>query len=154
MGSSKPAGDSSEQLEAELQLVRALEKKLSAEGNVRVQLTFNPKIELNGGSHVKLDAYCELPRIFCEVWAHLGRLRGSQPDKVMSDALKLLYVSQCLGGGRCILVFADPVAARPFAVGKSWMASCLKVNKVEAHIVPLPKRLRQMVEAAQQRQSR
>lgn len=148
MADPKAPGDSAEQREAERWLVQALEEKL------QVRLTPNCELTLNGGARVKLDAYCDSPRIFCEVWAHHGRLRGSQPDKVMTDALKLVYVSQCLGGGRKMLVFADSEAAKSFTNGKGWMAACLKANQVEVTVLPLDATLQQKVKQAQQRQSR
>lgn len=144
----RPAGDSLEQRQAERWLVHRLGKQLNR------QLTQNQTLELEGGVRVNLDAFCESPLILCEVWAHLGALKGSQSDKVLTDAMKLVYVSKCRGGGRRILVFGDESAARPFVTGKGWKASCLRANGIEVIEIPFSAKWRKTLEAAQRRQRR
>ena len=153
-GVRRPAGDSHEQREVERYLFKKLKESLQEEEGQKVELVPDYPLKVNGDACVNLDAYCDEPRIFCEIWAHLGALKGSQSDKVMSDAMKLIYVSQYLGDGRKILAFADPEAAKPFKVGKKWVADCLRANKIEVRLIPLSPTLRKKVRAAQQRQSR
>ncbi len=140
-------GDSSEQREAERWLLSALSKKLG--------VTLKKKrMELGEGSWLELDGYSESPTILCEVYAHIGSLRGGQNQKVMTDAFKLVYANNLRGGdGRLILLFADKEAASHFE-GKSWMARCLNEFNVEVVIIEPTEELREEILKAQKRQYR
>jgi len=142
------AGDSREQREAEAWLVGALAEKLC------IRLT-KRKWYLDNGSWIELDGFCEVPLILCEVWAHIGFPKSAQKHKVMTDALKLLFVKETLvkNEGKCILLFADYRAAEHFQ-GKSWMAQCLKKYNIAVEVVELPLELKFKVQAAQKRQFR
>ena len=144
---SKSIGDSAEQREAEGWLLDELSKKLD------VTLT-KKRIELREGSWLELDGYCESPLVLCEVYAHIGSLRGDQPHKVMTDAFKLVYANKLVGGdGRLILLFADKEAASYFQ-GKSWMTQCINEFGIEVEIIEPPKELKEKILGAQKRQYR
>ncbi len=141
------AGDSKEQREAEKWLIGALSKKLG------VKLAKN-RWALPSGTSIELDGFCESPVVLCETWAHVGRPKSAQKQKVMTDALKLLFVKRLLKGkGRLILLFADHDAAACFQAN-SWMADCLNELGVEVETIELPSELRSEVVKAQQRQYR
>ena len=140
--------DSAEQREAEPWLVAALSKKLN------VRLTNKRRLPLKEGGYVELDGCSESPPVLCEAWAHLGAPKPAQKNKVMTDALKLLYASKLLKGkSRKILLFADEKAANAFR-GTSWRAQLLKEHNIELRVVELPPRLRRKVKEAQVRQNR
>lgn len=137
--------DSSEQQKAGFLLVDSVSKKLG----VRLKTT---RLELGQGCTVELDGYSEVPPILCEVWAHLGVPRGSQPDKIMSDALKLLFCERSLATTfRKIIVFADQAAASPF-IGNGWKAACLKQHGIEIIVLNLSGTPARKVKEAQERQ--
>lgn len=140
-------GDSSEQQEAEEWLVEALSKKLG--------VTLSKKAwSLDEGSWIEVDGFCESPMILCEAWAHVGRVKSAQKNKVMTDAFKLLFVDAFLeGNGQRILLFADPDAAAHFQ-GKSWMARCLREYDIRVEVIELPSQLKTRVQEAQHRQRR
>ena len=144
----KSAGDSQEQREAEQELFHRLERKLN------VQLERNKELGVDRGATVNVDAFCKKPKIFCEIFAHLGKLKGGQVKKVMTDAMKLLYVSRCHGGGKRILVFANKAAALPFRKRGKWMAECLRANKIQVLPLRLSMARQRKVEAAQIRQGK
>jgi hypothetical protein len=138
---------SNAQQEAESALVRALSSQLNIPLRRKV-------LELMGGCTVELDGYSENPSILCEAWSHIGKPRGSQPDKVMTDALKLVFCENRLNRKcRKILLFADEVAKKHFD-GKSWQAECLREYEIELRVVQLPDDLQRNVESAQRRQRR
>ena len=111
-------------------------------------------LELDGHCTVQLDGYSDDPPVICQAWAHIGKPRGSQPDKVMSDAFKLLFCEKLLRRKfRKILVFADEKAKQYFA-GTSWLASCLREYGVEIVTLQLHPVLLSKIERAQERQYR
>lgn len=143
----KPAGDSSEQREAEQWLLGELSAKLGAELSKK-------KLRLSNGGYLELDGFCESPPIFCEIWAHVGSVKGAQPKKVMTDALKLIFARRILNkSAKCILLFADHLAASRFQ-GTSWMAECLFEHEISIEVIELPEELTDKVQNAQDRQFR
>jgi hypothetical protein len=142
------AGDSREQREAEVWLINALAEKLC------IPLT-KRKWYLDDGGCVELDGFCETPPVLCEVWAHIGSPKSAQKHKVMTDALKLLFVKETLNKNesKCVLLFADYRAAEHFQ-GKSWMVQCLKTYDIAVEVIKLPLELELKVQMAQKRQFR
>ena len=145
----KPAGDSSEQREAEKRLLDAFSRKLG------VTLTQNKEFKLDGGSRIELDGFCESPLILCEAWAHIGLAKGAQLHKVMADALRLLFVNKVFfeGKGELVLLFADYDAAKRFE-GESWRAQCLEKYNIKVKVIELPSKIKAKVQKAQKRQKR
>ena len=121
--------------------------------NKQLQLTLVPiKLTLNARAKVQIDGMDEKNRVMCEIYARLGRLKGSQPDKVASDLLKLNFVEHRRGGTwRKILAFASAEAAQ-VVQGQSWLAAAAVHYKVEIHVVPIPDSERALLLAAQARQ--
>ena len=143
----KLPGDSSEQQEAERWLLGRLSKHLG------VTLT-KKRFLLDGGGWIELDGFCESPLVLCEAWAHIGSPKSAQKNKVMADALKLLFVNALVkGDGKHILLFADREAAAHFQ-GKSCMAQCLNKYNIIVEIIELPLELKTKILKAQKRQYR
>ncbi len=141
------AGDSAEQRRAEEYLVARLGESL---GTTLKKI----EVELPGGEWLEVDGVCESPMILCEAWAHQGMPKSAQKNKVMADALKLLYVERLKSApARKILLFGDKVAARRFQ-GENWMARALESFGIEIQIVELPVEMRKAVGEAQKRQYR
>lgn len=140
-------GSSLEQQEAEDLMIGLLGKTLG------VPLV-KKRFELPEGGWLEIDGYCDSPRILCEAWAHIGKPKSAQKNKVMADAIKLLYaVSLAPGHQRLILAFVDDGAASHFR-GASWMAQALKACGIETHVVALPSDVRERILSAQERQYR
>jgi len=138
--------DSSEQRQAEVDLIRGLSEELGVPLQER-------KLKLKSCA-IQIDGYSENPPIMCEAWAHSGKPKGGQPHKVLTDAFKLLFADSVLGKTyRRILVFADEAARKPFVEDK-WQAQCLKHFGFETYVVSLPDEQLERIKKAQERQRR
>ena len=141
------ASDSSEQRAAEPLMVATLSKQIG--------VTLKPRpVDLPDGHAPHVDGVCDSPFVLCEAWAHQGRPKGSQPKKVMTDALKLLYIERVLERpARKILLFSDTDAAAPFQ-GDGWSAHALRAFDIEIHVVAIPDDIATSIRDAQDRQYR
>ena len=138
---------SNEQQAAGIALVNALSHYLGVPLESKV-------LELGGDCTVQIDGYSDEPPVICEAYAHIGKLRGSQPDKVMSDALKLLFCEKLLHRKfRKISVFADE-KARQYFTGFSWLARCLREHDIEVIVLQLDPASLNDIKRAQERQCR
>jgi hypothetical protein len=142
-----PAGDSTEQREAEAVILDVLARTLG--------LTLTPmRLHLPDGSYVDVDGVGDEPPTLVEVWAHQGPPKVAQRNKVLSDALKVAHVSRVLDKDyRLILCFSDVAAAKPF-LGRSWYAGAIRTLGIEVHIVTLSDEWVQRIMHAQHRQYR
>ena len=146
----KKPGSSHEQTKAEEMLILAFGKKIGAQlRKVRIKVGSGDE-----KSFVELDGYSEHPPVLCEAWAHIGPPKPAQQNKIMKDALKLIFLEKKLGK-KCkkVLIFADENACKPFVSGK-WMAVCLREYGIEMRTIPLSSGLRRKVLEAQKRQYR
>ena len=143
----KPPGDSSEQRNAEAVMVALLAEELGVPLAPR-------RVLVADGRWVEVDAAAGDLSVLCEAWAHQGPPKSAQRNKVMTDALKLVFVRDELGNNaRLILLLSDEAAAAPFR-GRSWYAAALEHFRVEVRVVSLPDATRAEVRAAQERQFR
>lgn len=143
-----PPGDSVEQRDAEALIVAGLSAELG--------LSLTPRsFALPDRVRVTIDGVADAPTLLVEAWAHQGPPKSAQKAKVVTDALKLLWVDRVLFGGeaRKILALADPAAAGHFQ-GRSWMAAAFRDLGVEVRVVTLPAAVRERIRRAQQRQFR
>ncbi len=141
-------GNSLEQQEAEGLLIALVGKKLGL-------ALAKKRFALPEGGWLEVDGVSESPPVLCEAWAHIGKPKSAQKNKVMADALKLKFAATLCGKPpeQLILVFADREAASHF-IGNSWMAQALKAKGIETHLVELPNRVREKILLAQRRQYR
>lgn len=110
------------------------------------------KIKLNEKCTIQIDGFSADGRILCEVYAHIGKLRGGQPDKIAADVLKLNLAAERKGGRwRKILLFADGEACKLLR-GSSWLAEACRDSQVEIEVAEIGQQTRQKIEAAQKRQ--
>jgi hypothetical protein len=111
-------------------------------------------VHLSDQTRVEVDAVSLDPPILFEVWAHQGSLRSGQPNKVMVDAMKLLYVEAVRGTPfRKIIRFTDAAARKPF-LGKGLRAAALVHYGIELMLIELPADVRDTVLQAQKNQFR
>ena len=118
-------GDSLEQRDAEKIILATLAVELG------VSLT--PRsVALPEGVRVTVDGVADTPPILVEAWAHQGPPKSAQKAKVVTDALKLLWVDHVLfaGEARKILALSDTAAAGHFQ-GRSWMAAAFRDLGIE-----------------------
>jgi hypothetical protein len=142
------AGDSAEQRRAESAMIDILGGRL---GIVLAPRRF----ALDNGVRVEVDGADERLTVLVEAWAHQGTPKSAQKNKVLADALRLLYVASTLPTApRLFLCLSDPAAARHFTEARSWAAAALRKFGIGVEIVPLPEDVRAAVLAAQIRQYR
>lgn len=110
------------------------------------------RLRLPGGSAVDVDGVGDDPPVLVEVYAHQGALRGSQPKKLATDALKLLTVRETLApGARLVLALTDERAAAGIRSG--WLGEALALWGVEVVVVGLDAAVTAGLVAAQARQT-
>lgn len=136
---------SNEQKHAESEMLKKLNRKR------RIALAPG-SVTLENGTKVQIDGIDKSKQVLCEVYAHIGPMKGSQPDKVGTDMLKLILVERENGRRwHKILCFADKEAMRRFS-GKSWLAEAAQMFHFELELVTLPHKARIKVRRAQRRQ--
>jgi hypothetical protein len=141
-----PAGDSSEQREAEAVMLGLL-------GN-RLGVHFEPRaIRSPDGRAMAIDGVDSDETVYVEAFAHLGKPKGGQISKVIRDAFELSFLGQLRPGTRLIVLLADEVAAAPFRV-TTWCAEAMRSHRIEVEVVDLPADVRNRLAEAQRRQYR
>lgn len=142
------AGNSAEQRAAEVVMLSTLGAELG------VPLAKKRMVAVDG-AWTELDGVSSDPPTLVEVWAHQGLPKSAQKAKVMTDALKLVWVEAAFfpAGARKILLLSDPAAAAHFR-GSSWMAAALRHFGIDVRTVELPADHREAVRRAQSRQFR
>ena len=137
--------DSVVQQDAETELLQMLGRKLGYD--------LGPlNIKLNNKSSIQIDGFSANGRVLCEVHAHVGTLRGGQPDKIAADILKLNLAAGRKGGRwRKILLFADESACKQLK-GSSWLAEACKDSRIEVEVAETSEEIRGKIAAAQRRQ--
>ena len=145
----KLAGDSSEQQNAEKWLLDELSEKRGIK-------LIKKRFDLEGARQIELDGFCESPLILCEAWSHIGRPVGCQKDKVMTDALKLIFVNKHFyeGEGECILLFGDPGAAALFKHDENWRSQCLQEYDIKVEVIKFTEDREAKIQKAQEGQKR
>ncbi len=132
---------------------QTIEKYILETLNKQEGLDLRPtKLKLDKNTEVWLDGYDERNSTICEIYAHIGKLKGSQPDKIASDFLKMILVQKCkkisLKKNIC---FASEEAAKK-VIGKSWLALTAKEFNIDIVVILLPKEKEKEILQAQKRQ--
>jgi hypothetical protein len=110
---------------------------------------------LSEGVRVEVDGADDGPTVLVEAWAHQGPPKSAQKNKVLADALRLVFVASTLDTSpRLVLCLSDEEAARHFTTARSWASAALRSFGVSVEVVDLPVDLRELVVAAQKRQYR
>jgi len=137
--------DSTVQQNAEIKLLQTLSQKLGYDLHPHT-------IRLNNKSAIQIDGFSATGRILCEVYAHVGTLRGSQPDKVAADILKLNLAATRLGGPwRKVLLFADEAACKQLR-GSSWLSEACKESGVDIVVADMSGKMKGKIAEAQRKQ--
>jgi hypothetical protein len=92
-----------------------------------------------------------------EAWAHIGRAKSAQRNKVLADMLKLGLLGSALRRScpnlkvECYLVFADHAAAN-VALGNGWASLAAQEFRIKAQVVALSDDVIGSIKQAQQKQ--
>lgn len=135
-----------EQQEAQIYLSSEIEKWLGC------GLKKNVKVYLGNGVHIEPDLYSEEEKIICEVYAHVGKLKGGQPHKISQDILKMLLLEQCRGVKfRKIIISLDGDVEK-FLNGKSFIAESVRQFDIEVKRMEVTMEMKNRIVSAQKRQ--
>ena len=92
-----------------------------------------------------------------EAWAHIGKAKPAQRNKVLGDMLKLALVTSALRRSyprlqvESYLIFAD-VAAANVVNGRGWASLAAKEFGIVPGVIPLPDNVIVTIKEAQRRQ--
>ena len=112
-----------------------------------------------GTARVTVDGFHKDDRrvTLVEVWAHIGKAKAAQRNKVLSDMLKLAFVTSVLRHSypglnvESYLVFAD-IEAGKVVTGNGWASLAAKEFGVESKVVTLSPDIVEAIRAAQKKQ--
>ncbi|WP_127817685.1 hypothetical protein [Microbacterium sp. CPCC 204701] len=110
--------DSRAQREAEVAIIAALSARLG-------QPLAKTSVPTGNGGRVELDGATGDLSILVEAYAHQGTLRGSQPKKLATDALKLTWIGRQVKAKRKILAVADQEVESYLQRPKAWLTQAL-----------------------------
>lgn len=115
---------------------------------------------LNKNTYVKPDGIDWDRRAVCEIYAHIGPLKGGQIGKIAKDILKLHIFGECMeqngkGTWEKYLFFADEEAKKLLDKdSSSWLSYAAENLGIEARVIKLPPDMRDSLLSAQKRQKR
>lgn len=148
MATHEKRGDSSVQRKAEPVIRAKLEKDLGVNAGDLSKSTS----ELLG--EIDLDGFLDGIRPICvEIWAHQGKARSAQKDKVLKDMCKLLLAEDRLKKScRKIIAVADEEAVAHLK--NSWQGEFAEVFGIDINVVEIPKTTKRDIREAQKKQYR
>ena len=119
-----------------------------------VELERNKKIYLadNAFTYMQPDFYSEEHRIVGEIFAHIGKPKKAQDNKIANDILKMLLLEKTTGlQYRKILVVCD-IAEKKKLEGQSVLAESIRHFGVEVMYVEIDADMQKQILAAQELQ--
>lgn len=137
-----------EQVEAEKFIFREVKNKLG------IELKKNEKIFLldNQHTYIQPDFFSEEHRIIGEIFAHIGKPKKAQDNKIANDILKMLTYEKVFNVEmRKILAVCDEQEYEKLK-GSSVLAESIRRFGVEVMLVPISEDMRMRLEIAQRRQ--
>ena len=137
-----------EQQETEKHIFRIVEEILG------VKLENNKKIFLadNSFTYIQPDFYSEPELIIGEIFAHIGKPKKAQDNKIANDILKMLLLEKITGKHfRKIIVVCDEEEQKKLQ-GLSALAESIRQFEIEIMKIEIDDDLRNMILNAQKRQ--
>ena len=137
-----------EQMNAENIIFSMIEKELAT------YLERNPKIFLadNVFTYIQPDFYSEEKNIVGEIFAHIGKPKKAQDNKIANDILKMLLLEKVKGQSfRKILVVCDKEEQQTLT-GLSALAESIRQFGIEVMYVEITEDLKKELLLAQERQ--
>ena len=114
----------------------------------------NPKIKMNNNDkvHIEPDFYSEEHSIIGEIFAHIGKNKVGQKNKIANDILKMLLIEKDRDRRyRKIIVVCDEQEEKSLT-GKSALAESVKQFGIEIKRVKISEDLKDTILSAQNRQ--
>lgn len=109
----------------------------------------NAKVVLSDGVHIEPDLYSEKDKIICEIFAHIGSLKGGQQHKISQGILKMLLLEKSMSATyRKVIVVADDKVEK-YLNGKSFIAESIRQFGIEIKRINLSEELYNTISSAQ-----
>ena len=137
-----------EQMRAEAIIFALVEKAL------KVPLEKNPKLYLptNEQTYIQPDFYSAEHCIVGEIFAHIGKPKKAQDNKIANDILKMLLLEKIAGKHyRKIIVVCDELEEKKLK-GSSALSESIRQFGIEILYIQIDEQLRQEIINAQERQ--
>ena len=137
---------SKEQIEAEAYIFSQVKERIPA------ALERNPKVPCHGETYIQPDFYSEPEKIIGEIFAHVGKPKKAQDNKIANDILKMLLLEKLTGQEyRKIIVVCDEKELAKLQ-GKSALAESIRQFGIELMYIELDEKWRELLLQAQERQ--
>ena len=136
------------QTQAEEVIFRKVEKQLN------IKLEKNKKIYLadNAFTYMQPDLYSEENLVVGEIFAHIGKPKKAQDNKIANDILKMLLLEKTTGNQyRKIIVVCD-LSEKKKLEGKSILAESIRRFDIEIMYIEIDEEIKQQIVEAQERQ--
>lgn len=112
-----------------------------------------------GSTSIQVDGFCrdEHGITIVEAWAHIGKAKSAQRNKVLGDMLKLVLLKAAFRSScpntqvDAYLLFADSTAAK-CVTGKGWPSLATKEFGISSHVLVLSSEVTDTIKEAQRRQ--
>ena len=137
-----------EQVRAEEKIFELVEKALE------IQLEKNPKLYLanNEYTYIQPDFYSAECCVVGEIFAHIGKPKKAQDNKIANDILKMLLLEKIAGKHyRKIIVVCDELEEKKLK-GFSALSESIRQFGIEILYIQIDEQLRQEIINAQERQ--
>lgn len=145
---------SHEQMQAEKVILKRVIEILSDEMKEPVQLTDNISVGLSedGITFIQPDFYSEECSVVGEIFAHIGKPRKAQDNKIANDILKMLLLEKVKGRKfRKIIAVCDRAEYKKLK-GRSALALSIDVFGIEIMMIDIDEKTRERILQAQERQ--
>lgn len=136
------------QMQAEEMMFHTIEHILN------MKLEKNKKLYLadNAFTYIQPDFYSEEDKIIGEIFAHIGKPKKAQDNKIANDILKMLLLEKITGKQfRKIIAVCDDAEKKKLQ-GKSVLAESIRQFGIEIMYVELEDNMRNQIIEAQERQ--
>jgi hypothetical protein len=137
-----------EQQRAEEKIFMIVEKELN------ITLEKNPTLYLSNNkyTYIKPDFYSAEHHIIGEIFAHIGKPKKAQDNKIANDILKMLLLEKLAGESyRKIIVVCDKNEEKKLK-GLSALSESIRQFKIEILYIEIDDKLRSEILNAQERQ--
>lgn len=143
------------QKSSSIEQIRAEEKIFAiVEETLNVKLEKNPKLYLanNEYTYIQPDFYSADHYVIGEIFAHIGKPKKAQDNKIANDILKMLLLEKIAGRHyRKIIVVCDELEEKKLR-GSSALSESIRQFGIEILYIQIDEQLRREILNAQERQ--
>lgn len=136
------------QMQAEELIFGEVEKNLS------IKLDKNPKLYLadNAFTYIQPDFYSKEANIIGEIFAHIGKPKKAQDNKIANDILKMLLLERITGKTFRKIIAVCDISEKKKLQGQSVLAESIRQFNVEIMYIEIDEDTRKQIVEAQELQ--